>query len=127
LCQKPCFGVKKFGKVWKKVWKQGFSSFWNLQKFQNLFYSELSEKYEKTTLNLNLENWEKLVRTQKLTQKFGLKFGMKGLNTKMEKFGHFIHFSTWTRLGNHSLEQKWANYAPPRSFVWPVEKIFQHN
>jgi len=37
--KKPCFGVKKFG----KVWKQGFLNIRNLSKIQNLFYSELSK------------------------------------------------------------------------------------
>jgi len=65
--QKPCFWVKKFG----KVRKQGFPNIRNLQKFWKLFYSELSENYEKMTLNSNFENHEKLVPTRKPTRKFG--------------------------------------------------------
>jgi len=56
--------LKKFG----KVRKQGFP---NIRKFRKLFYSELSENYEKVTLNSNFGNREKLVPTQKPTQKFG--------------------------------------------------------
>jgi len=44
-----------------------------------LFYSKLSENYEKMTLKTNFGNREKLVPTQKPTQMFGLKFGMQGL------------------------------------------------
>ncbi len=56
------FGSKsseKFGKVWKSL-EKGFSK-----------HSEISENYEKITLNLNFGNREKLVPTQKPTQKFG--------------------------------------------------------
>ncbi len=54
------FGSKSLEIVWKKfrkVWK--------------LFNSKLSENYKKMTFNTNFENWEKLVLTQKSTQKFG--------------------------------------------------------
>jgi len=79
LSQKTLFlGQKvwiKFGKVWKsweklgKVGKQGFPNVRNLQKFQKLFYSELSENYEKMTLNSNFENREVSLRTACCCQK----------------------------------------------------------
>jgi hypothetical protein len=59
--------------------KQPFPKIPNLQKIQNLFYSELSENYEKMTFNSNYEKCKKLVPTQKPNQMFGLKFGMQGL------------------------------------------------
>jgi len=79
---------KKLRKVWvfesknpvfgsislEKIRKQGFPN------FRKLFYSKLSKNYEKMTLNSNFGNCQKLVRTQKLTRKFGYKFGMQGLN-----------------------------------------------
>ncbi len=82
---------KKFRKVWKvqkslevrksldKVWKQEFANIQNLWKIHNLFYSKLSENYEKMILKWNFGNREKLVLTQKPTRMFGLKFGMQGL------------------------------------------------
>jgi len=69
--KKPCFWFKKFKKTLEKVRKQGFPNIWNLEKFWKLFYSKLSKNYEKMTLNLNLENCEKLVPTRKPTQTFG--------------------------------------------------------
>jgi len=44
--------------------------------------TELSKNNEKMMLKLNFGNREKLVPTQKLTQMFGLKFGMQGFNIK---------------------------------------------
>ncbi len=44
-----------------------------------MLYFELSENYEKMMLKLNFGNREKLIRTQKPTRMFGLKFGMQGL------------------------------------------------
>jgi len=70
-------------KVWKPLFwgqKQGFPNIRNLWKIWNLFYSELSENYEKMMLKSNFGNRKKLVPTQKPTQMFGLKFGMQGLN-----------------------------------------------
>jgi len=46
------------------------SKFALFQTFQNL---------QKMTFNLNFENRKKLIQTQKLTEMFGLKFGMQGL------------------------------------------------
>jgi hypothetical protein len=59
--------MKSLEKV-RKVRKQGFPNVWKLQK---LFYSEISENYEKMTLNSNFGNRKKLAPTRKLTQKFG--------------------------------------------------------
>jgi hypothetical protein len=70
-------------KVWKHQFlgqKQGFLNIQNLWKNWKLFFSELSENNKKMTLRSNFGNHEKLVLTQKLTQMFGLKFGMQGLN-----------------------------------------------
>jgi hypothetical protein len=57
-------------KVWKKIGnpcsgvkKQSFPKIPNLQKFQNLIYSKLSENYEKMMFNSNFENCKKLVPT----------------------------------------------------------------
>jgi len=50
--KKPCFGVKKFGEKFRKVRKQRFLNIWNLQKIQNLFYSELSEKLQKNDVKI---------------------------------------------------------------------------
>jgi len=61
---------KKFGKVWKK-----FGKVW---KFQKLLFSDLSEIYEKMTLNSKFGNREKLVPTRKPTRKFG----MQGLSER---------------------------------------------
>ncbi len=47
----------------KQGQKQGFSNIPNLRKIRNLFYSKLSENYEKMTLKLNFGNREKLVPT----------------------------------------------------------------
>ncbi len=61
----PVFVSKSLVKVRKKIrkyWKQGFP---NIRKFQKLFYSEISENYEKMTLNSNFGNCEKLVPTRK--------------------------------------------------------------
>jgi len=65
--KKPVLGSKMSEKVWK-VWKQGFPNVW---KFRILFYSEISDNYKKMTLNSKFGNCEKLVPTQKPTQKFG--------------------------------------------------------
>ena len=78
--KKPCYWVKKtccWG-FWDQ--KHGFPNIPNLQIIWNLFYSELSENYEKMTLKSNFGNCKKLVPTQKPTRMFGLKFGMQGLN-----------------------------------------------
>jgi len=61
----PVFGSKsseKFRKKFGKVWKLGFL---NVRKFRKLFFSELSENYEKMMLNSNFGNREKLVLTRK--------------------------------------------------------------
>ncbi len=60
-----------FGKISEKVRKFRKQGFPNVRKFQKLFFSEISENYEKMMLNLNFGNCEKLVPTQKPTQKFG--------------------------------------------------------
>jgi len=82
--KKPCFESKSSENVQKPLFwgqKQGFSNIWYLRKIQNLFYSKLSENYEKMTLKSNFGNCEKLVPTWKLTWiwMFGLKIGMQGL------------------------------------------------
>ncbi len=51
-------------------------------RFRKIEISELSENIKKITLNLNFGNCEKLIPTQKPTQKFEFKFGMQGLNFK---------------------------------------------
>jgi len=56
----------------QKVWKNSETGFPNIRKFWKLFYSKISENYEKMMLNSNFGNREKLVPTQKLTQKFGM-------------------------------------------------------
>jgi len=77
--------LKGFGvKVKKQGQIQGFPNIPNLWKIQNLFYSKLSENYEKMTLKLIFGNREKLVPTRKPTRMFGLKFGMQGLNHFMQ-------------------------------------------
>jgi hypothetical protein len=70
LSQKTLFLGQKFGdfeksleksleKVWK-VRKQGFPNVW---KFRKLFFSEISENYEKMTLNSNFGNRGKRIPT----------------------------------------------------------------
>jgi len=86
LCQKTLFMGQK---VWKKFrknlekvrkfWKLDFPNVQKFRKFWKLLFSKLSKIYEKMTLNSNFGYHEKLVPTQKLTQKFGQKFGMQGL------------------------------------------------
>jgi hypothetical protein len=82
--KKPIFGSKdpvfeaKTG-LWGQ--KQGFPNIPNLRKIQNIFYSKLSENYEKIMLKLNFENRKKLVPTQIPTRTFEFKFGMQGLIT----------------------------------------------
>jgi hypothetical protein len=76
--------VKKFGKVQKKIWKKfrnfgksseisetGFSECLEISEIWKFGNSELSKNYKKMMLNSKFENREKLVPTQKPTQKFG--------------------------------------------------------
>jgi len=65
---------KKFGKVWK-FRKLGFPNVWKFQKFQKLLFSELSEIYEKMTLN-RLETSVKSLECRAL-QKIDLLFMYK--------------------------------------------------
>jgi hypothetical protein len=90
-----------FGKSLVKVQKVQKSSE-SSEKVWKLSFSKLSKNYEKMTLNLNFESHEKLVPTQKPTQKFGLKFGMLGLNSSV--FQSFLSYSlTEPSLEHHSI------------------------
>jgi len=76
LGQKNLF-LRVLGSKFKKQGqKQGFPNIPNLRKIQNLFFSELSENYQKMMLKSNFGNREKLIPTRKPTRMFGLKFGM---------------------------------------------------
>ncbi len=71
----PVFGSKSSGKVRKslekfgKVQKQGFPNIW---KFRKLFYSKISKKYKKMTLNSNFGNREKTRSDSKTDSKVQL-------------------------------------------------------
>jgi hypothetical protein len=59
-------------------------------RFRKIESSKLSENIKKITLNLNFGNREKLVATQKLTQKFEFKFGMQGLRNSIVKIQSIV-------------------------------------
>ncbi len=68
---------EKFGKVRKslessEISETGFAEYSEiLEILEIVFFSEISENYEKMMLNLNFGNREKLVPTRKPTRKFG--------------------------------------------------------